>query len=132
LIKLNETDIGITRFLSSQQNRNNRSTAIPTGIVARDIFKSDDKATAKQVGIGLSRDSAKNLKAIKNRSKLDHALSALKDLGGLWLAFKGLKKTSLEGCDDVSILLLQAKLILNLLSKRSIALKLFTRTGNSS
>ena len=83
MIKLNETDIRTTRFLSSQQNRNNRLTAIPTGIVVRDIFKSEDKTTAKQVGIGLSRDSVKNLKAIKNRSKLDDALPALKDLGGL-------------------------------------------------
>lgn len=132
MIKLNETDIGTTRFLSSQQNRNNRSTAIPTGIVVRDIFKSEDKTTAKQVGIGLSRDSAKNLKAIKNRSKLDSALSALKGIPGLWMAFKGLKKSSLEGSDDVSILQLQAKLILNLLSKRSTVLNLSTRSGFSS
>jgi hypothetical protein len=100
--------------------------------VVRDSFKSEDKTTAKQIEIGLSKDSAKNLKTIKNRSKLDDALSALKDLGGLWLAFKGLKKSSLEGCDDVSIFLLQAKLILNLYSKRSTALNLFTRSGNSS
>lgn len=103
--ELNETDIG-PGFLLSQRNRNNRSTADPSGIEVRELLKlrsQDDQTAAQQLALGLSKNSRKDLKAIKNRSKLDSALGALRDIPGLWAALNGgLKRTSLEGSDDVS------------------------------
>ena len=91
----------------SQRNRNNRSTADPSGVEVRELLKlrsGDDQTAAEQLALGLSRDTKKGLKAIKNRYQLDSALAALRDVPGLWAAFEGaLKRTSLKGCDDVSI-----------------------------
>ncbi|KAM3066493.1 hypothetical protein ACMFMG_011991 [Clarireedia jacksonii] len=103
LVNLYNQDIG-QGFLSSQGNRNNRSTANPSGVEVRELLKlrsRDDQTVAEQLAVGFSKDTKKDLKAIKNRDQLNSALTALQDVSGLWTNLNGgLKRTSLKGCDD--------------------------------
>lgn len=80
--------------------------ADPSGVEIRELFRlrsQKDQTAAEQLALGLSKDSRKDLKAIKTRSKLDRALQDIIDIPGLRPALNGgLKRTSLEGNDDVS------------------------------
>jgi hypothetical protein len=130
---LNVTDIG-PDYLFSQENRNNRSTANPTGIEVRrylNLSSQNNHRAAEQILLGLSKDNRKDLNAIMSRNLKD-AVTALQNVPGLWVAL-GLHRTSIKGCDDVSIFnSCKAELHSRLFSNESIILKKFTKRSCTS